>query len=103
MTMLARLHHWIDERAPGVDGMLRKHAIALSLVLHILGLGLVGAGVTAEAIPAWFSGTDVTTRENAFGRSMLTGYFGFFAFLWICTRFGLERPRPLPQRVKPHS
>ena len=25
MTMLARLYHWLDERAPGVDGMVRKH------------------------------------------------------------------------------
>ena len=73
------------------------------LVCSFLGLGLVGAGVTAEVIPAWFPGVDVTTWENVFGRLMVAGYFGFFVFLWIYTRFGLERPRPVPERVKPHS
>jgi ubiquinol-cytochrome c reductase cytochrome b subunit len=67
-----------------------------------IGLGLVGAGVTAESIPVWFPGADVTTWENAFGRLMMLGYFGFFGFLWVYTHFGLERPKAVPIRVRPH-
>jgi ubiquinol-cytochrome c reductase cytochrome b subunit len=69
------------------------------LVCSFLGLGMVGAGVTAEVIPAWFPAADATAWENAFGRLMVAGYFGFFAFLWAYTRFGLERTRPVPGRV----
>ncbi|EIL90302.1 cytochrome b subunit of the bc complex [Rhodanobacter fulvus Jip2] len=72
------------------------------LVCAFVGLGLVGAGVTAELIPAWFPGADITTWENAFGRLMVAAYFGFFVFLWIYTRFGFERPKPVPERVTAH-
>jgi ubiquinol-cytochrome c reductase cytochrome b subunit len=96
---------WIDRgtvRSARYRG--RGFRIALGvLVCSFLGLGLVGAGVTAELIQAWFPGADVTTWENAFGRLMVAGYFGFFVFLWGYTRFGFERPKPVPERVTPHS
>ncbi len=96
---------WIDRgevRSVRYRGVGFRVALGI-LVCSFLGLGLVGAGVTAEVIPAWFPGADVTTWENVFGRLMMMGYFGFFAFLWLYTRFGLERPKPVPARVKPTS
>ena len=45
---------------------------------------------------------DVTAWENIFGRLMVGGYFGFFVFLWVYTRFGFERTRPTPRRVSSH-
>jgi ubiquinol-cytochrome c reductase cytochrome b subunit len=102
---LLALLPWIDRgevRSVRYRGVGFRVALGV-LVCSFFGLGLVGAGVTAEAIPAWFPGADVTTWENAFGRLMVMGYFGFFAFLWVYTRFGLERPGLVPERVKPHS
>ncbi|MCX7512255.1 cytochrome b [Frateuria hangzhouensis] len=102
---LLALLPWIDRG--GVRSVRYRGAgfrVALIvLVCSFLGLGLVGAGVTAQVIPAWFPGAEVTTWENAFGRLMVLGYFGFFAFLWIYTRFGFEKPKPVPQRVSSHS
>ncbi|TPG47524.1 cytochrome bc complex cytochrome b subunit [Rhodanobacter glycinis] len=103
--LLLALLPWIDRgevRSVRYRGVGFRVALGV-LVCSFLGLGLVGAGVTAEVIPAWFPGADVTTLENVFGRSMVTGYFGFFIFLWLYTRLGLERPRPVPERVKAHA
>jgi ubiquinol-cytochrome c reductase cytochrome b subunit len=103
--LLLALLPWIDRgavRSVRYRGVGFRIALGV-LVCSFLGLGLVGSGVTAEVIPAWFPGADVTTWENAFGRLMVTGYFGFFAFLWIYTRFGLERSKPVPGRVTVHS
>jgi ubiquinol-cytochrome c reductase cytochrome b subunit len=96
---------WIDRgKVRSVRYRGRGFRIALGvLVCSFLGLGLVGAGVTADVIPVWFPGVDVTTWENAFGRLMVAGYFGFFVFLWIYTRFGIEMPKPVPERVTDHS
>jgi ubiquinol-cytochrome c reductase cytochrome b subunit len=69
------------------------------LVASFLGLGAVGAGLVGEFIPVWFPRADVTLWENAFGRLMTAGYFGFFVFLWVYTRFDLERTNPMPERV----
>ncbi|TPG11624.1 cytochrome bc complex cytochrome b subunit [Rhodanobacter glycinis] len=103
--LLLALLPWIDRgevRSVRYRGVGFRVALGV-LVCSFLGLGLVGAGVTAEVTPAWFPGADVTTLENVFGRSMVTGYFGFFIFLWLYTRLGLERPRPVPERVKAHA
>ena len=67
-------------------------------------LGAVGAGVTTEVIPEWFGPTaDVTTIENAFGRFWLAIYLLSFIALWAYTYFGLERTKPVPQRVTTHD
>jgi ubiquinol-cytochrome c reductase cytochrome b subunit len=100
--LLLMLLPWID-RGPVRSVHYRGTGFRIALavfVLSFLGLGAVGAGITAELIPAWLPGADVTTWENAFGRTMMAGYFGFFVFLWVYTRFGLEKTRPVPERVR---
>jgi ubiquinol-cytochrome c reductase cytochrome b subunit len=78
--------------------------VALGLfVLSFFMLGAVGAGITAEVIPAWFGDVDVTFWENLFGRVMTLIYFGFFAFLWAYTYFGWEKTKPVPERVTTHD
>ncbi len=72
-------------------------------MIAFLGLGAVGAGITAEVIPEWFGNVDLTTWENAFGRLMTLLYFGFFAFLWAYTHFGWEKTKPVPDRVTMHD
>ncbi|MDR2012316.1 MAG: cytochrome b, partial [Rhodanobacter sp.] len=78
-----------------------SYKIALGLfALSFIMLAAVGAGVSAEKIPEWFGAdADVTTIENTFGRFWLLVYFGFFAFVWIYTTFGLEKTKPVPERV----
>jgi len=103
--LLLMLLPWIDHgqvRSVRYRGTGFKLALAV-FVASFLGLGAVGAGVTAEVVARWFPGADVTSWENAFGRLMTAGYFGFFVFLWIYTRYGLERTRPLPPRVTPDA
>ena len=101
--LLLMLLPWIDHgqvRSVRYRGVGFRVALGM-FVASFLGLGAVGAGVTAQVIPTWFPGADVTTWENAFGRLMTAGYFGFFVFLWGYTRFGLEKTRALPERVSP--
>jgi ubiquinol-cytochrome c reductase cytochrome b subunit len=89
--------HSVRYRGRGFRG-----ALAV-LVISFIGLGLSGAGVTAELIQSWFPQADVTGWDNAFGRLMVLGYFGFFVFLWIYTHFGFEKTRPVPDRVPPED
>jgi ubiquinol-cytochrome c reductase cytochrome b subunit len=103
--LLLALLPWIDKgevRSVRYRGLGFRIALGV-LVFSFLALGMVGAGVTAELIPEWFPGADVTTWENAFGRLMVLGYFGFFVFLWIYTRFGFEKTKPVPERVTLHD
>ena len=80
------------------------YKVALGIfVLSFFGLGAVGAGVTAEVIPAWFGDVDLTFWENLFGRLMTLLYFGFFVFLWAYTHFGWEKTKPVPERVTTHD
>jgi ubiquinol-cytochrome c reductase cytochrome b subunit len=80
------------------------YKISLSLfALSFLVLGTIGAGVLAQAIPHWFGhGVDVSRIEIWLGRASTAVYFGFFAFLWFYTRSGLEKTRPVPERLPPH-
>jgi ubiquinol-cytochrome c reductase cytochrome b subunit len=92
---------WIDR---GVVRSVRYRGSGFRVALGVfvasfLGLGLVGAGVVAGAIRAWFPDANVALWESAFGRLMVLGYFGFFVFLWIYTYFRFERTRPVPERV----
>ena len=41
--------------------------------------------------------------ENLFGRIWTLVYFGFFVFLWVYTRFGFEKTKPVPDRVTSHD
>jgi len=68
--------------------------------LSFLMLGAIGAGVFAQVLPHWF-GQDVDTNriEAWFGRFWTAIYFGFFAFVCAYTHFGLEKTRPVPERL----
>jgi ubiquinol-cytochrome c reductase cytochrome b subunit len=97
---------WIDRgvvksvRYRGLGYRIALGLFALSFVM----LGAVGAGVTAEKIPEWFGPeANVTTIENAFGRFWLVVYFAFFAFLGVYTWRGMERTKPVPDRVTTHA
>ncbi|NID14719.1 cytochrome b [Luteibacter yeojuensis] len=94
---------WIDRgTVRSVRHRGRGFRVALAIfAVSFLGLGLVGAGGTAELFGTWFPHADVTVLDNTFGRLMVLGYFGFFAFLWVYTRFGIEKTRPVPERVPP--
>jgi ubiquinol-cytochrome c reductase cytochrome b subunit len=93
---------WLDRgvvRSIRYRGLGYKIALALFAISFVL-LGAVGAGASTMLIPHLFGASaDVTSIENGFGRLWMAVYFGFFAFLWIYTRFGLERTRPVPGRV----
>nr|WP_324187766.1 cytochrome b N-terminal domain-containing protein [Lysobacter niastensis] len=76
-----------------------KAALGVFVVSFVL-LGAVGIGAVAPLLSRLFgSGIDVNLIENWIGRVLLAGYFGFFAFTWVYTRFGIERTRPVPERV----
>jgi ubiquinol-cytochrome c reductase cytochrome b subunit len=97
---------WLDQgkvksiRYRGLGYKIALGLFALSFVL----LAAVGAGVTAELIPKWFGeAADATFIENLFGRIWTIVYFGFFVFLWAYTHFGLEKTKPVPERVKMHD
>jgi ubiquinol-cytochrome c reductase cytochrome b subunit len=103
--LLLFLLPWIDAgkvRSIRYRGTGFKVALMLFALSFIL-LGAVGAGVTAEVIPAWFGNVDVTVWENTFGRLMTLLYFGYFVFLWFYTRLGWEKTRPVPERVTTHD
>ncbi|MBN8726444.1 MAG: cytochrome bc complex cytochrome b subunit [Xanthomonadales bacterium] len=97
---------WLDRgrvRSIRYRGLGYKIALGLFAVSFIM-LGAVGAGVSAETIPVWFGAdADVTTIENLFGRFWTLVYFAFFAFVWIYTHFGLEKTKPVPERVTTHD
>ncbi len=68
---------WIDRgavRSVRYGGSGFRFALGF-FVACFLGVGLVGAGVTASAIHGWFSGANVTLWESVLGRMMVFGYF----------------------------
>ncbi|HEY0180483.1 MAG TPA: cytochrome bc complex cytochrome b subunit [Dokdonella sp.] len=97
---------WLDRgRVKSVRYRGTGYKIGLGLfALSFVMLGAVGAGVTAEKIPEWFGAdADVTTIENAFGRFWLAVYLLSFVALWVYTYFGLEKTKPVPDRVTTHD
>jgi ubiquinol-cytochrome c reductase cytochrome b subunit len=104
--VLLFLTPWIDRgkvKSIRFRGLGFKVAIGL-FALSFICLGLVGAEVTTEVIPHIFGPeADITFWENLFGRFWTLVYFGFFVFLWIYTYFGLEKTRPVPDRVTTHE
>jgi len=97
---------WLDRgkvKSIRYRGLGYKIALAL-FALSFISLALVGSEVTSVAIPRIFGPqVDVTTYENAFGRFWVLIYFGFFLFLWVYTFFGLEKTKPVPERVTTHD
>lgn len=81
------------------------YKVGLTLfVISFLSLALIGMDLTDVIFPAIFgSSIDVTLWDNVFGRIMTAVYFGYFVFLWIYTHLGLEKTRPVPERVTTHD
>lgn len=93
---------WLDRgKVRSIRYRGRGYQIALGIfVLSFVLLGAVGIGAVADMLPRLLGGgIDVNLVENWIGRALLVGYFGFFVFLWVYTRFGIERTRPVPERV----
>jgi len=93
---------WLDRgKVKSIRFRGRGYQVALGVfVVSFVLLGAVGIGAVATILPRMFGGgIDVNLIENWIGRVLLAIYFGFFAFIWVYTRFGFERTRPLPERV----
>jgi len=93
---------WLDQsRVKSIRYRGLGYKVALcGFVLSFVLLGAVGIGAVAPLLPRLLgNGIDVNLVENWFGRALLAGYFGFFAFTWVYTRFGFEQTRPIPERV----
>lgn len=103
--VLLFLMPWIDVgrvKSVRYRGLGFKVALGLFALSFIM-LAAVGAGVTAELIPEWFGAdADATFIENLFGRFWTIVYFGFFVFLWFYSR-GMEKTKPVPERVTTHD
>ena len=97
---------WLDRgkvRSIRYRGTGYKIALGVFVIAFVL-LGALGFGSTGAWIARLFGeGADVNAVENAFGRVLVAAYFGFFVFVWVYTRFGFERTRPLPERVTGHA
>ncbi len=93
---------WLDRgrvRSIRYRGTGFKVALGIFVISFLL-LGVIGIGAGATLLATMFGpSADINAIENWIGRVLLLGYFGFFAFVWVYTRFGLERPRPEPERV----
>ena len=93
---------WLDRgKVKSIRYRGRGYQVALGVfVVSFVLLGAVGIGAVAGILPQLLGpGIDVNRMENWIGRVLLVGYFGFFAFLWAYTGFGIERTRPVPERV----
>jgi ubiquinol-cytochrome c reductase cytochrome b subunit len=97
---------WLDRGAvKSIRYRGRGFKVALGIfVVAFFFLGTIGAGKTTEWIPEIFGpNADLTFIENTFGRIMTLIYFGYFIFLWVYTYFGLEKTKPVPERVTTHA
>jgi ubiquinol-cytochrome c reductase cytochrome b subunit len=84
---------WLDRgkvRSIKYRGLSYKIALGI-FAFSFIYLGKIGSG----------PGTDQT--ETYIGRVLTVCYFGFFVFLWVYTFFGLERTKPVPERVSTHD
>jgi len=84
---------WLDRgkvKSIRYRGLPFKIALAIFAFCFIY-LGKIGAG----------PGTDPV--ETIIGRVLTGLYFLFFAFLWAYTFFGLEKTKPVPDRVTTHD
>jgi ubiquinol-cytochrome c reductase cytochrome b subunit len=93
---------WLDRgKVKSVRYRGRGYKLALGMfVVSFVLLGAIGIGAVASILPHLFgAGVHVNLVENWIGRVLVAGYFGFFAFTWVYTRFGFERTRPVPERV----
>ncbi|HET7931053.1 MAG TPA: cytochrome bc complex cytochrome b subunit [Rhodanobacteraceae bacterium] len=97
---------WLDRgkvKSIRYRGLGYKIALTVFAIVFVL-LAAIGADLTPGWIVAIFGAhADITTIENLFGRILVILYFGFFVFLWVYTFFGLEKTKPVPERVTTHA
>ncbi len=97
---------WLDRgkvKSVRYRGVGYKVALTIFAIVFIL-LAAIGADLTPGWIVSIFGpDADITTIENLFGRTLVVLYFAFFAFLWAYTFFGLEKTKPVPERVTTHD
>ncbi|PZP59691.1 cytochrome bc complex cytochrome b subunit [Pseudoxanthomonas sp. X-1] len=84
---------WLDR---GKVRSIRYRGLAYKIALGIFAFSFVYLGKIGSG-----PGTDIT--ETYIGRVLTCCYFGFFIFLWVYTFFGLERTKPVPDRVSTHD
>ncbi|WP_454832961.1 cytochrome b [Pseudoxanthomonas wuyuanensis] len=93
---------WIDRgKVKSIRYRGRGYKVALGgFAASFLLLGVIGMGSMAGVLSRMFGdGINVNAWENMIGRCLLFGYFGFFAFVWLYTGLGVERPRRVPSRT----
>ncbi|TAN05085.1 MAG: cytochrome b [Rhodanobacteraceae bacterium] len=98
---------WLDRgKVKSIRFRGRSYKIALTLfVIVFLLLGSIGADV----MPIWLglvygSNAEAIVSTNLLiARTLTVLYFAFFVFLWAYTFFGLERTKPVPERVTTHD
>ncbi|WP_337054124.1 cytochrome bc complex cytochrome b subunit [Pseudoxanthomonas sp. USHLN014] len=84
---------WLDR---GKVRSIRYRGLPYKIALGIFAFSFVYLGKIGSG-----PGTDIT--ETYIGRVLTCCYFGFFIFLWVYTFFGLERTKPVPDRVSTHD
>ncbi len=84
---------WLDR---GKVRSIRYRGLAYKIALGIFAFSFVYLGKIGSG-----PGTDIA--ETYIGRVLTCCYFGFFIFLWVYTFFGLERTKPVPDRVSTHD
>ncbi|HEX7325799.1 MAG TPA: cytochrome b N-terminal domain-containing protein [Rhodanobacteraceae bacterium] len=98
---------WLDRgkvKSIRYRGLAYKIAITAFAIVFLL-LGTIGADV----MPSWLAhiyGSNAAAIVNAdltIARILTVLYFAFFIFLWVYTFFGLERTKPVPERVTTHA
>jgi ubiquinol-cytochrome c reductase cytochrome b subunit len=98
---------WLDRgRVKSIRFRGRGYKIAITLfVIVFLLLGSIGADV----MPGWLgliygSNAEAIVSTNLLlARTLTLLYFAFFVFLWVYTFFGLEKTKPVPERVITHD
>ncbi|MBA1146102.1 cytochrome bc complex cytochrome b subunit [Ectothiorhodospiraceae bacterium WFHF3C12] len=84
---------WIDR---GRVRSIRYRGLAYKLALALFAIAFVVLGYMGLQTPSDVFVGLTATRWSQIGTTI---YFGFFVFLWIYTFFGLEKTKPVPERV----
>ncbi|MEO7014827.1 MAG: cytochrome bc complex cytochrome b subunit [Dokdonella sp.] len=84
---------WLDR---GKVKSWRYRGTGFRIALFVLGICFVWLGKIG-------SGPGTDPIETIIGRFLTAAYFGFFIYLWVYTAFGLEKTKPVPDRVTGHD
>ncbi len=84
---------WLDR---GKVKSWRYRGAGFRIALFVLGICFVWLGKIG-------SGPGTDPIETIIGRFLTAAYFGFFIYLWVYTAFGLEKTKPVPDRVTGHD